>query len=254
MRIFSWNVNGIRSCVNKGAFQSFLDDQNPDIVCLQEIKANVEDLPEEVRDPRGYHTVWISAEKKGYSGVALLTKVKPQLVLEGLGNPKFDCEGRTVIAQYETFFLIGSYFPNGKRDEYRLQYKLEYYDAVFEYADKLRADGHNVIICGDYNTAHKEIDLARPDENEDVSGFLPIERAWIDRIVARGYVDTFRAFNPDPDQYSWWSFRSGARRRNVGWRIDYLFANKEFMPKVKEAMICQHIMGSDHCPVGLVLE
>ena len=254
MIISSWNVNGIRAISNKGAFQAYLDEKAPDILFLQETKARREDLPDHVAEPSGYHSVWVSAEKRGYSGVALLSKEKPDLVLEGFGNDRFDSEGRTIIAQYGNLFVIGCYFPNGQRDEERLMYKLDFYDAIFTYANELIELGHHVVICGDYNTAHTEIDLARPKANSGTSGFLPIERQWMDKIIRMGYHDTFRLFNPEPEEYSWWSYRAGARRNNVGWRLDYVFVNDAFKPFVTDAFIQQDVLGSDHCPVGIKVD
>ena len=252
MKLVSWNVNGIRACVKKGAFFEYLNDHEPDVLFLQEIKAHVADIPPEILEPSGYHAAWFSAQKKGYSGVAILTKHKPISIIEGFGNPKFDAEGRVISAEFENFIALGVYFPNGQMNDERLAYKLEFYEAFFDYVNDLKAQGKNVVICGDYNTAHKEIDLARPKENEKVSGFLPIERDWMDTLIDEfGYVDTFRAFNRDADEYSWWSYRAAARTRNVGWRIDYFFVNKEFMPNVTNAFIQQDVMGSDHCPVGI---
>ncbi len=254
MKLVSWNVNGIRACVNKGHFLEYLQSEEPDVIGIQEIKAMPDQLEERVLNPSGYYSIWHSAQKKGYSGVAIFTKQKPKMVLEGFGVDKFDNEGRAVIAEYDNFVFVNCYFPNGKRDEERLLYKLDFYKAIFDFCNDLRSRGKNIVIVGDYNTAHKEIDLARPKENEKVSGFLPIERQWLDKIIDEfGYVDTFRQFNKEPKQYTWWDQVTRARDRNVGWRIDYVFVNKEFMPKVKSAFIHQNIMGSDHCPVGITL-
>ena len=254
MKLVSWNVNGIRACVNKGHFLEYLQSEEPDVIGIQEIKAMPDQLEERVLNPSGYYSIWHSAQKKGYSGVAIFTKQKPKMVLEGFGVDKFDNEGRAVIAEYDNFVFVNCYFPNGKRDEERLLYKLDFYKAIFDFCNDLRSRGKNIVIVGDYNTAHKEIDLARPKENEKVSGFLPIERQWLDKIIDEfGYVDTFRQFNQEPKQYTWWDQVTRARDRNVGWRIDYVFVNKEFMPKVKSAFIHQNIMGSDHCPVGITL-
>ncbi len=252
MKLVSWNVNGIRACVKKG-FLTYLEEEAPDIICLQETKALPEDLEDHVLNPRGYHTVWHSAQRKGYSGVALLSKKKPVFATGGFGVDRFDAEGRVVMGDYGDFVVLGVYFPNGQSGPERLQYKLDFYEAFFAYTNDLIKQGKNVIICGDYNTAHKEIDLARPKENEDTSGFLPIEREWMDRLESFGYVDTFRQFSDEPNKYSWWTYRAGARERNVGWRIDYFWVNQAFMPQVKSAFIQPHIMGSDHCPVGITL-
>ena len=172
----------------------------------------------------------------------------------GFGIEKFDNEGRTLITEFSSFTLFNIYFPNGKKNQERLDYKLDFYDTFLGYADNLKTDGKNIVVCGDFNTAHKEIDLARPKENEKISGFLPIERAWIDTFIDHGYVDTFRHFKEEPDQYTWWDLKTRARERNVGWRIDYFFVNKEFLPHVKKAFIMQDVMGSDHCPIGIEID
>ena len=253
MKILSWNVNGIRAAYKKGLFE-WSKKESPDILCLQEIKALPEQVPQQLKNMPGYNIYWNSAERKGYSGVVTFTKEKPVDVKKGFGIDKFDIEGRTLITEFPSFMLFNIYFPNGKKNQERLEYKLDFYDTFLAYADNLKAKGKNIVVCGDFNTAHKEIDLARPKENEKVSGFLPIERAWIDTFIDHGYVDTFRYFNNEPNQYSWWDMKTRARDRNVGWRIDYFFVNKEFMPHVKKAFIYQHIMGSDHCPVGIEIE
>jgi exodeoxyribonuclease III len=254
MKIISWNVNGIRACARKG-FLDYLKTEEPDILCLQETKAHIDDLDESLINPMGYHSVFHSSSiKKGYSGVAVYTKKKPKMVLEGFGIERYDQEGRVIIVEYDEFTLLNIYFPNGQKDDTRLQYKLDFYQDLFDYCNDLKDQGQNLIICGDYNTAHKAIDLANPKQNEKYSGFLPIERDWMDKIESMGYVDTFRHFNKEPDNYSWWSYRVGARKRNVGWRIDYFFVNQEFLPKIKDAFIQPQILGSDHCPVGIILK
>lgn len=253
MKIISWNVNGIRAADKKGLFDWF-QKEKPDILCLQEIKALTEQVPPHLRSTPGYNIFWNSAERKGYSGVVTYTKEKPLDVKNGFGIDKFDIEGRTLITEYPNFTLFNIYFPNGKKNQERLDYKLDFYDTFLAYADNLQARGKNIIVCGDFNTAHKEIDLARPKENEKISGFLSIERAWIDTFIDHSYVDTFRYFSKDPDQYSWWDMKTRARDRNIGWRIDYFFVNKEFMSNVKKAFIMQDVMGSDHCPIGLEIE
>lgn len=250
MRILSWNVNGIRAADKKGLFE-LLRKESPDVLCLQEIKASQEQVPPHLRNCPGYYIYWKSAERKGYSGVATYTKIKPIEVKTGFGIEKFDSEGRILITTFPSFILFNIYFPNGKQSQERLDYKLKFYDTFLDYADELKLKRNNIVVCGDFNTAHNEIDLARPKENEKISGFLPIERAWIDRFIDHGYVDTFRHFNKEPNQYSWWDLKSRARERNIGWRIDYFFVNKEFMPHVKKAFIQQSVMGSDHCPVGI---
>jgi len=253
MRLISWNVNGIRAADKKGFFNWFKKEK-PQILCLQEIKALPEQLLPYLKNTPGYHIFFNSAERKGYSGVATYSNNKPVDVKTGFGIKKFDNEGRILITEYPSFVLFNIYFPNGKQSQERLDYKLDFYDTFLGYADNLKAEGKNIVVCGDFNTAHQEIDLARPKENEKISGFLPIERAWIDTFIDHGYVDTFRYFNKKPDQYSWWDMKTGARERNVGWRIDYFFVNKEFMPNVKKAFIMQDVTGSDHCPIGIDVE
>jgi exodeoxyribonuclease-3 len=250
MKLLCWNVNGIRAAEKKGFIPWFFKE-SPDILCLQEIKATPDQLSPQLRNIPGYHTFWNPAEKKGYSGVATFSKSKPLSIKKGFGREEFDSEGRILITTFPSFTLFNIYFPNGKKNKERLQYKLDFYDEFLNYADNLREQNHHIIVCGDFNTAHKEIDLSRPKENEHISGFLPIERAWIDTFIDHGYVDTFRQFNTEPNQYSWWDLKTGARARNVGWRIDYFFVNKEFLPKVKNASIFPQVMGSDHCPVGI---
>ena len=254
MIISSWNVNGIRACVKKGSFFEYLESKDPDILFLQEIKALESDLPENVRQPAGYHAEWFPAEKKGYSGVGVLTKEKPIAIHKGFGIPEYDREGRVIVVEYDTFYALGVYFPNGQMSPERMAYKLTFYKALFDYCEELKATGKHVLIAGDYNTAHTAIDLARPKENEGISGFTPIEREWMDRIIGEyGYRDTFRAFNSEPKEYSWWTYRAGARQRNVGWRIDYVFVSEALLPQVSNAFIQQDVMGSDHCPVGVQL-
>lgn len=253
MKILSWNVNGIRAADKKGLYDWF-KKESPDVLCLQEIKAMPEQVSSYLRNSPGYHNFWCSAERKGYSGVVTYTKEKPKEVKKGFGIEKFDKEGRILITEFPAFLLFNIYFPNGKKNQERLDYKLDFYDTFLAYADNLKVKGKNIVVCGDFNTAHKEIDLARPKENKHISGFLPVERAWIDTFIDHGYVDTFRHFNQEPEQYTWWDMKSRARERNVGWRIDYFFVNKEFLPNVKNAFIMQDVMGSDHCPIGIELE
>ncbi|MCF8316555.1 MAG: exodeoxyribonuclease III [Ignavibacteriales bacterium] len=253
MKIVSWNVNGIRAIAKKGFFEWF-EKTDPDILCLQETKASPDQLQEELRNIAGYHSYFSSSIiKKGYSGVAIYSKKKPLSVNYGFGIPRFDDEGRIISAEFDDFTLINIYYPNGKMDG-RLQYKMEFYDAFLDFAGALKNEGKNLVICGDFNTAHKEIDLDRPKENVGVSGFLPEERAWMDKFVSAGYTDTFRMFNNEGKNYTWWHLVTRARERNVGWRIDYFFVNDGFIPNVKAAYILPEVMGSDHCPVGVEIE
>ena len=251
-KILCWNVNGIRAAAKKG-FLNWLARESPDILCLQETKAHPEQLSKDLREPRGYHVYWNHPERRGYSGVATLTTESPFRLQNGLGVEEFDAEGRVLISEHPEFLLFNIYFPNGKRDDTRLKYKMDFYEALFEFVEPLRQRGKKLIICGDFNTAHKEIDLARPKENEKISGFLPIEREWIDKLVACGYIDTFRHFNKEPNQYTWWDVKTRARERNVGWRIDYFFVTENLLKSTSSAFIMPEVMGSDHCPIGIVL-
>ncbi|NMB63359.1 MAG: exodeoxyribonuclease III [Spirochaetes bacterium] len=253
LKLISWNVNGIRAVYKKGFFQWFVTEK-PDILCLQETKATADQFPEELKRVEGYNSHFAEAQKKGYSGVALFSTVQPQKVETGFGIERFDTEGRILIAYYDAFVLYNIYFPNGKASKERLQYKMDFYDAFLEHAEKLRKKGMSIVMCGDVNTAHTEIDLARPKENENVSGFLPEERAWIDTFIGKGYTDTFRLFIKEGGHYSWWDYKTKARERNIGWRIDYFFVSNDLVPKVKDACILDKVEGSDHCPVGIVLE
>ncbi len=253
MKIISWNVNGIRACYKKG-FNEFLAQHSPDLLFLQETKISEADLPDEIKEPFGYQAVWHSAKRKGYSGVAVLAKTSPTNVISGFGQPKFDCEGRVIQAEFGDVLILGVYFPNGQRDDERLQYKLDFYESFFDYCEEMRAAGKQLIICGDFNTAHTPMDLARPKENQTTSGFLPIEREWISELVRRNYVDVFRQQYPNDEVYSWWSYRAMARQNNVGWRIDYFMVDQSLVNKVEDAFILNQVMGSDHCPVGILFK
>ena len=255
MKLISWNVNGIRAVHKKGAWDTFLKF-SPDIFGIQETKAHPEQLSEELLTPNGYHSFFSSHEtKKGYSGVGLYSKVEPKKVEHGIGVKEFDCEGRIVAGYFDDFVLFNVYFPNGGQGPERIEYKLNFYDAFLERIEKLRKDGNKIIFCGDVNTAHEEIDLARPKENEQNTGFLPEERAWIDEVVGAGYIDTFRNQHPSKkDAYSYWDLKSRARERNVGWRIDYFFVSSDLLPRLKRADIFADVYGSDHCPVMLELK
>ena len=253
MKIFSWNVNGVRAIEKKG-FLDWIDNEDPDIVCIQETKAKVEQLGSSLIEDHGYHTYWHSAERPGYSGVATFSKVEPLFVQNGLGIDRFDREGRVLISEHENFLLYNIYFPNGQKDEIRLNYKLDFYDELLPIINEQVESGSNVIVTGDWNTAHFPIDLARPKENIKTSGFMPIEREKIDQYVDSGWIDTFRHFNTDPERYTWWTYRFGARQRNVGWRIDYFFVNESFISNIEDAEIHENIMGSDHCPVSITIK
>jgi exodeoxyribonuclease III len=254
MNIISWNVNGLRAVHRKGQFARIMEE-NPDILCIQETKAHPDQLTPEVLSPEGYNAYFhFPTEKKGYSGVAIYTKEKPLKVINDLGIPEMDQEGRLILAEYKNFSLINTYFPNGGGAPERLKYKLSFYDHFLEFIENLRKTTPNIIFCGDVNVAHKEIDLARPKENINHVGFLPIERAWVDKVTEKGWVDIFRHFYPDKtESYTYWDMKSYARERNVGWRIDYFFTTKEFTKKIKSIEILDDILGSDHCPVKITL-
>ncbi len=253
MKILSWNINGIRAAYKKGLID-WMQALSPDILALQETKASPDQLQDELLMPPGYFAIFNSAEKKGYSGVALYSKTEPLNVIKGLGIPEFDTEGRVLGAEYNDFILLNIYFPNGKKDETRLKYKLDFYNAFLNKAEELISKGKTLIVCGDVNTAHNEIDLARPKENENSSGFLREERDWLDKFQSSGLIDTFRALHPEKIQYSWWDLKTGARARNVGWRIDYFYIDKKSIGRLKDAFIMNEVEGSDHCPVGIEIE
>ncbi len=227
--------------------------ESPDILCLQEIKAQPEQLEASAVNPAGYHSAWFPAQKKGYSGTAIFSRTEPISVRYGLGAPEFDCEGRTLIAEFPDFTLINAYFPNTQRDLGRLSYKLEFCRTLEAFTQSLRKKGKQVIVCGDFNVAHTEIDLKNPKSNQNNAGFLPEERAWIDQYLKSGYVDTFRHFNPDPGHYTWWSYRPGVREKNIGWRIDYFVTSEEMKDRLLEARHHTTVPGSDHCPIELRL-
>lgn len=252
IKILSWNVNGIRSVRDKG-FIDWLHQESPDILCVQETKAHPEQLGPDLLEPAGYHVHWNHPERKGYSGVAIFSKEEPYRVWYDFDEMGLDIEGRILGVDYVDFFLFNIYFPNGKKDGIRLRYKLAFYEAFLSYAEELKEQGKQLVICGDVNTAHQEIDLARPRENAKISGFLPTERQWIDDFIAHGYVDTFRYLNSEPNHYTWWDLKSGARARNVGWRIDYFFIAESLLPSLSDAFIMPGVMGSDHCPVGITI-
>jgi len=257
MKIMSWNVNGIRA-VEKRGFTEWLRNENPDILSIGETKAEPGQLSKNLISPPGgegeaYRSFWASSKKRGYSGVAIYSKTEP-LDVRTLGVPEFDDEGRVLIAEYPDFTLIATYFPNSQDEGRRLDYKLGFCDEILRLCDSLAKKGRHFILSGDYNVAHTPIDLARPKQNETSAGFLPEERAWMDSFLAAGHVDTFRHFRPEEGgHYTWWSYQSGARERNVGWRIDYHCVDAAFMPRVKSSVIRPDVMGSDHCPVEIVI-
>jgi len=253
MKLLSWNVNGIRAVYKKG-FLDWFKKEKPDILCLQETKAMKEQLSDDLLNVNGYTSYFSSAERKGYSGTATYTKHDPLKVSNGIGIKKFDNEGRFLITEFDEFILFNIYFPNGKAKKERLQYKMDFYEAFLKHLKKLLKQDKKIVICGDVNTAHKEIDLARPKENEKISGFLPEEREWIDKLLMTGFIDTLRVYNQKPEQYTWWDMMTRARDRNVGWRIDYFFISENLKNNLKNAFILPDVMGSDHCPVGIELK
>lgn len=253
MRIYSWNINGLRAIAKKNFFE-WINEENPDILCVQETKIQEHQLVDELTNIEGYYSFFSFAEKKGYSGVATYTKKKPINVYHGIGIEEFDNEGRILITEFEEFTIFNIYFPNGQRDEERLDYKLRFYDALLEFCNDLIKKDKKLIICGDYNTAHTPMDIKNAKANEKTSGFLPIEREWIDKLIENGYVDTFRKLNPETIKYSWWSYRFKARERNTGWRIDYHFVSDNLIKNVKKADILTEVYGSDHCPVMIEVE
>ncbi len=253
MKIYSWNVNGLRAILKKGLLE-WIQEESPDILCIQETKLQENQLEDNIKNIEGYYSYFSFAEKKGYSGVATFTKEKPIDVKYGMGIERFDSEGRIVATEFEGFTLLNIYFPNGQMNEERLSYKMEFYDALLEYCNSLVSKGKKLVICGDYNTAHTEMDIKNAKGNEKTSGFLEIERAWLDKLIANGYTDTFRHINPEEVKYSWWSYMFKSRERNVGWRIDYHFVSNNLLPYVKDAEILNEVVGSDHCPVVVELQ
>lgn len=254
MKLVSWNINGIRSVLKKG-FEEFLEEKSFDFLCLQETRALEEQVPAEIWNPDGYHAYWYPAEKKGYSGVATWAKTAPQQVHYGMGIDEFDVEGRLLTLEYESYVVVNGYYPNGSSHAERLEYKMRFYDAYLEYVNQWVASGKEVISCGDFNTCHKEIDIARPKANRKKSGFLIEECEWMDTMLDAGYVDTFRVKHPqEPDCYTWWSNRGGARERNVGWRIDYFYVSSALSSQIEEAEIWSEVLGSDHCPIFLQIK
>lgn len=255
MDIISFNVNGLRAILKKG-FGKWFESRKPDVLCLQEIKADKTQIElEEFLNLEGYNSYWNSAERKGYSGVLVLSKEKPKNVGFGIGIEKFDNEGRLIRLKYPDFTLFNVYFPNGKSSDERLQFKLDYYDAFLELCENLRKHGEELIITGDFNTAHRDIDLANPRENEKYSGFLPVERKWLDKLLNTGYIDTFRHFHPkESEMYTWWTYRFNARKKNIGWRIDYFFVTERLIDRVEKTSILSDVYGSDHAPILLKIK
>ncbi len=250
LTIISWNVNGIRACINKGMLD-WIKNYKPDILCIQETKAQPQQLSL-VFDLPAYQSFWHSAEKKGYSGVLTLTKEAPLSTKKNFMIPEFDNEGRVLQLEYENFFLINLYFPNAQRGLKRIDYKLQFNKSLLKYIEKLKRT-KPIILCGDFNVAHKEIDLKNPKTNKENAGFSIKEREFFTELLQKGYIDTFRMFNKEPDQYSWWTYRNNARQRNIGWRIDYFVVTENLRENVRDAFILQDVFGSDHAPVGIKL-
>jgi exodeoxyribonuclease-3 len=253
MKIISYNVNGIRAALRKG-FIDWLKSANPDVICLQEIKAQAEQLDLSVFEKAGYHyNYWFSAQKKGYSGVAILSKTEPSNVVFGTGIESMDFEGRNIRADFEDVSVMSLYLPSGTNFA-RLKHKLEYMDLFQDYIDKLKKDIPNLVICGDYNICHEAIDIHDPVRNKNISGFLPEERAWMTKFINNGFVDAFRKFNSEPHNYSWWSYRANSRQNNKGWRLDYTLITQPLQEKLKRAVILSEAVHSDHCPVLVELK
>ncbi|GHT36798.1 exodeoxyribonuclease III [Endomicrobiia bacterium] len=248
MKIVSWNVNGIRAICKKN-FTGWFKNENADIICVQETKADKTQFPKTIKEIDGYNFYCSCAQRKGYSGIAVWSKIKPELVSSSIENKLFDNEGRILRLDFKRFTLFNIYFPNGGSSPVRLKYKIEFYDYFIEYLKQFK--DKTVVVCGDYNTAHFPMDLARPKQNENVSGFMPEERERLDRLVFEGFVDTFRHFNKDSNNYTWWDYKTVARLRNIGWRIDYFFISQHAVKYLKSADIESSVLGSDHCPVSI---
>ncbi len=254
MRISTWNVNGLRAVLNKGAWNWVAQDR-PDVLCLQEIKARPEQIAEPYHQQFSSHSVfWNPAEKLGYSGVATFTNILPIQVTYGMGKDIFDLEGRVIRSKFENFTLFNVYFPSGQRGYDRVEFKLQFYAHLLDLCDQLHRLGENLIICGDFNTAHNEIDIRYPKENKNTSGFLAEERAWIDTYLSHGFVDIYRQLFPDKVEYTWWTYRVNARHKNIGWRLDYFLISQQLVPQARDVVIHADVMGSDHCPVTLTME
>ena len=250
--ILSWNVNGMRSVLRNG-FIEWLNACQPDVLCLQETRVLPDQIRDEERMPGNYMSFWMPGKRKGYSGTGVYTKTEP-LSITGLGKKVFDDEGRAQLIEFKDFTIVNAYWPNSQPERKRIDYKIDFCKTLRRVCNKLVNEGRNVIACGDFNIAHRPIDLARPKQNEDNPGYLPEEREQMTRFLKAGYVDTFRHFCPDPGHYSWWSYRTNARAKNIGWRLDYHVVNEDFMPRIKSASILADVTGSDHCPVAITVE
>jgi exodeoxyribonuclease-3 len=254
MKIITWNVNGLRAVLAKRCLD-WVPDEDPDVLCLQEVKARPEQLVDgDLLSFDGYHTIWNPAQRPGYSGVVTFSRLPSRESLLGIGVGEFDTEGRVIANRFDGFWLFNIYFPNGQRDAGRLDFKLRFYAELLELCDRMHASGERIILTGDFNTAHREIDLRNPKQNVKNSGFMPIEREWIDRYLDHGFIDAFRSLYPERVQYTWWTYISNARQRNVGWRLDYYLVSAGLMPYIQDVVILEQIVGSDHCPVALLLD
>lgn len=252
VKITTWNVNGYRAILRKDALE-WLPEVDPDVLCIQETKLQLDQITDKEAKIDGYQSVWHSAERKGYSGVATFFKEPPVSIDKGIGIEEFDAEGRVIRFDYDDFILYNIYFPNGGQENKRVPFKLDFYEKLLEICDRLHDEGKRIIITGDFNTAHNEIDLANPKSNEKNTGFLPEERVWIDKYLEHGFVDAFRELHPEDEVYTWWTYRFNSRERNVGWRLDYFLVSEPLMDRVDDVVVHGDIMGSDHCPVSLIL-
>jgi exodeoxyribonuclease-3 len=253
MKIITWNVNGIRAALGKSALD-WAFAQKPDVLCLQEIKARPDQLTDEQRMMPGYETIWNPAQRPGYSGVATFSAASPLDFELGLPEPRFDVEGRVIRTRHPQFLLYNIYFPNGQRGKERVDYKLDFYARLLETCDSLHAAGENVVITGDFNTAHMPIDLKNPEKNATTSGFMPEERDWVQKFLDHGFADVFRKLHPDKVQYTWWTYRFAARARGIGWRLDYFLVSEKLASHVRDVIIHEDVQGSDHCPVEMIID
>ncbi|MEY2793409.1 MAG: Exodeoxyribonuclease [Bacteroidota bacterium] len=253
MKIFSYNVNGIRAAMQKG-FISWLKESDPDVICIQEIKAEKDQVDVAAIESLGYHTYWFSAQKKGYSGVAIFTKIAPKHIAYGCGIEEYDVEGRVLRIDYDHISVMSVYMPSGTTGDVRQDFKMKWLSDFYAYIQNLKKDIPHLLISGDYNICHREIDIHNPKSNANSSGFLPEERAWISQFLDGGFIDTFRHVNQNPHHYSWWSYRAGSRAKNLGWRIDYHMASQELKDKIQNAHIHPDALHSDHCPISVELQ